>query len=348
MLLVFFEQANPQMPWILFITLIVLGLIFWWALEKRQRKTHPVAAGLQTTITLPHEQEFELYHNVLSLCSMKSRLCMAELGIPYKSHHIDLIETGSYENIRAKLLNANPAGTVPVLVHNGHPIYESHEQIRYAARYAPKDSPILVPPERELQQEMEMWIDRSSITKDPIENIKQSAANAVVGQTLPLFCTMIEKIPYFRIFEGFLFHFDKFRPMMFTLLKLRGIQSIHKIKPVAKLILETREALFIHLAALEQQLDKSGGPWLLGQQFSLADVSWLAIFERLRQADSVDVFLQPSRYPNVTTYWQRLTARPAYTQAILNHSHPVIDHGREALVQAKADDREVRQCLEGA
>jgi hypothetical protein len=28
-------------------------------------------------------------------------------------------------------LNINPAGTVPVLVHKEHPIYESHEQIVY-------------------------------------------------------------------------------------------------------------------------------------------------------------------------------------------------------------------------
>ena len=27
------------------------------------------------------------------------------------------------------LTNVNPAGTVPVLVHRGHPVYESHEQV---------------------------------------------------------------------------------------------------------------------------------------------------------------------------------------------------------------------------
>jgi len=66
--------------------------------------------GFQADISLPFDQEFELYHNALSLCSMKSRLCMSELQIDYKSHHIDLIETGCYENIRkpssAVILNA--------------------------------------------------------------------------------------------------------------------------------------------------------------------------------------------------------------------------------------------------
>ena len=72
----------------------------WWAWENAHRTTHPVPHGHRPEIELPYEQEFELYHNALSICSMKARVCMAELRIPYKSHHIDLIETGAYENIR--------------------------------------------------------------------------------------------------------------------------------------------------------------------------------------------------------------------------------------------------------
>ena len=121
--------------------LLILAFGAWLFFESRRRKRHPVEPGLQEDITFPHTQEFELYHNALSLCSMKSRVCLAELGIPYEGHHIDLIETGFYQNIRPDLLDVNPAGTVPVLLHHGHPIYESHEQIRYAADHAPGTSP---------------------------------------------------------------------------------------------------------------------------------------------------------------------------------------------------------------
>ena len=55
----------------------------WWAWENRRRRRHPVPEGHQPDVEISHEQEFELYHNALSLCSMKSRVCMAELGIPY-------------------------------------------------------------------------------------------------------------------------------------------------------------------------------------------------------------------------------------------------------------------------
>jgi glutathione S-transferase len=336
------------MIWISIFGLGALGLVGWWALEKTRRKTHPVPAGYQADLEFPHEQEFELYHNALSLCSMKSRVCMAELGIPYKSHPIDLIETGCYENIRPRLLSVNPGGTVPVLLHNGHPIYESHEQIRYAARFAPAGRPSLIPDDPIAKAEMEEWIDLSSLTEDPIHNADKTAGNAVPGQTLPLFCTMIEKIPYHRILEGLLFHFDKMRPVLFLVLKFRGIENIHKLPPAVEAIAKTREHLRRQLGPLESRLEKSGGPWILGEQYTLADVSWLVIFERLRQASCEEVFLDVEDRTQIAEYWKRLQARPAYAEAILGHSHPLIEHGRRRIAEVKATSPAVRVCLEGA
>jgi len=318
-----------------------------WAIENRRRRRRSVRPGFQSDIELPFEERFELYHNALSLCSMKSRLCLAELQIPYKSHHIDLIETGFYENIRAPFLRVNPAGTVPVLVHEGHPIYESHEQIRYAARHAPETSSSLIPDDPGLRAEMEEWIDRSSLTQDPIHNGDLSAGNAAPGQTLPLFATMIEEIPYWRIFEGLLFHFDKFRPLLFTMLKVRGIAKIGRIRPLAAAIARSRKEMSTHLDALEEKLEKTGGPWLLGDEYTLADVSWLVIFERLRQADAVAVFMGENLRPATAAYWTRLQARPAYRTAILDQSHPLIEYGRKRIVDAKAASEDVRLCLEG-
>jgi glutathione S-transferase len=303
--------------------------------------------GLQSQIELPFEQEFELYHNALSLCSMKTRVCLAELQIPYKSHHIDLIETGCYENIRKPFLKINPAGTVPVLVHNGHPVYESHEQIRYAARHAPATSPGLIPESAELASEMERWVDLSSLTDDPLTQGELSAGNAIPGQTLPLFATMIEKIPYRNIFVGFLFHFDKRRPLMFTLMKLRGLQALAKIPPFSKLLALSRKQMHTHLDALETQLRESGGPWILGTFFSLADVSWLVIFERLRQADCLPVFAAADQRPACAAYWEKLKARPSYRQAILEHDHPLIAHGTQRIRQVKAESPAMLELLEG-
>jgi len=95
---------------------------------------------------------------------MKVRLCLSELAIPYKNHHVDLIETGFYENVRRDFKRINPGCTVPVLVHNGHPVYESHEQIRYAASQTEADVKTLLPDDAQKRATMDRWIDLSSLT----------------------------------------------------------------------------------------------------------------------------------------------------------------------------------------
>jgi glutathione S-transferase len=329
------------------VVLILAAAVGWWAFENARRKAHPVPPGYQPAIVLPHEQEFELYHNALSLCSMKTRVGLAELGIPYRSHPIDLIETGAYENIRRHFLVVNPGGTVPVLVHEGHPVYESHEQIRYAADHAPPGSAPLVPENAAAREEMQRWVDRSSITEDPLNQGDASAGNAVPGLTVPLFAAMIERIPWWRILEGVLFHYDRRRPFVFLALKWRGLEKLGALAPAVKVLAQSRRQMGAHLDALEKQLDESGGPWILGETFSLADVGWLAIFERLAQLDTLHVFAGEGRRPECAAYWERLRGRPSYRAAILDHPHPTITYGTGRIREAKAVDPALRAALEG-
>lgn len=333
---------------VLGITGIVIGtLLVAWFVEYRRRDPHPVGDGLQADIDLPHDQEFELYHNALSVCSMKVRVCMAELQIPYKSHHIDLIETGAFETTRASFRRINPAGTVPVLVHNGHPIYQSHEQIRYASRHCPSGVSPLVPEDPDLFRLMDEWIDRSSLTVSPLDNMAASAGNSVPGQTFPLFATMIEKIPFWRIVEGLLFHHNKRLPMLFVALKLKGLDLLGSDSFLSKVFADSRQHMHEHLDALEQQLTNSDGPWIIGTQYTLADVSWLVIFERLLQAAVIDIFVNDDTRPACAAYWRRLQERPAYRTAILDHAHPIITYGTNRLYATKAADPALRELLEG-
>jgi glutathione S-transferase len=326
---------------------IIAACLSWWAWERSRRRTHPVPPGLRRDISLPFEQEFELYHNALSLCSMKMRVCLAELQIPYRSHPIDLIETGAYETLSRRFLAVNPAGTVPVLVHRGHPVYESHEQIRYAAAHAPSGPPSLVPEDPALRAQMERWIDRSSLTEDPLEHGDESAGNAVPGLTLPIFAAMIEHIGVAKIFEGLLFHFDRKRPLMFMLFKAAGLERFGRLSLVAGLIARSRRQMDRHLDALEAQLGESGGPWILGESFSLSDVSWLVILERLAQADALHVFVGEGLRPACAAYWKALQARPAYRQGILEHPHPLIAYGTQRIRRVKAADPLLAAVLEG-
>lgn len=329
------------------VAIALLGLASWYLYEKSQRKTFAVPPGLQAEIALPHEDEWELYHNALSLCSKKTRLCMAELGLPYRSHHIDLVETGSYEVLGRRFLAVNPGGTVPVLVHRGHPIYESHEQIRYAAENAPAGAKALIPEEPALLSEMQVWIDRSSLFgDDPIAHASESAGNAVPGLTVPLFAAMMEEIPWSRPLEGLLFHRFKQRPLMFLAFKRSGIAKLAEMGPAKAAIQRCLREMHRHLDALEQQLEKTGGPFILGEPYTLADVSWTVIFDRLREADSIHAFTDDGKRPAVTAYWERLRGRPSYREAIEEHDHPVVKRGLERIRAAKQKNPELRRALE--
>jgi glutathione S-transferase len=330
----------------MWLLLAIGAALVWYAWERSQRRTSAMSGGLHPELELPWEAEFELYHNALSLCSKKVRVCLAELGIDYRSHHIHLIETGAYENIGRAFLAVNPAGIVPVLVHRGHPIYESHDIIRYAADRSPHPGPSLVPSDPAREAEMQRWVDCASLVgDDPIAGAAESAGNAVPGLTVPLFAAMLVEIPYWRILEGLLFHRLKQRPLLFLGMKTAGLRRLHK-GPAARIIASCARHMATHLDALEAQFARSGGPWILGDEFTLADVSWVPIFDRLLEADSLHCFVADGKRPLTSAYWERLRKRPSYEQAIALQGHPTIERGSERLRQAKRDDPALRAALE--
>ncbi len=310
----------------------------WYVREKSRRRTHPMEGGLHAEIALPHRAPFELWHNAFSLCSKKVRMCLAELGIEHASHHIDLVETGGYQTLSREFLAVNPAGLVPVLVHDGHPIYESHEIIRYAAAHG-RGGVSLVPHWTAEAEAMEHWIRKSSLTgDDPVRGIDESAGNCVPGLTIPLFAAMIADIPVTKIFEGLLFHRLKGRPMFFLALKAAGLKRLPALKPVVKVIRDSRVQMERHLDDLEAHFAGHAGAWIVGAQFTLADVSWAVIFDRLREADWTEVLENPRR-PRLADWWTRIRERPAYRTAMLGElEHPLVKRGSGRIVERKAFD----------
>ena len=177
----------------------LVGLVVfvgWWVYERSRRRTRPMSPGLHPEIDLPHAQEWEIYQNQISLCSKKLRVCMEELALPHASHSVDLIETGSYENLSRRFLKINPGFTVPVLVHDGHPVYESHEQIVYAAEHAGPLGEQLLGATPEIRQEVEHQVDFGALKGDPLGGGPDRAGDSAPGLTIPIFATMIAYIPY--------------------------------------------------------------------------------------------------------------------------------------------------------
>ena len=64
----------------------------------------------------------ELYHSTHSTCSQKVRICLAEKGLAWTGHHLNLRR---FDQLKSEFLALNPAGLVPVLVDGGQVLTES-------------------------------------------------------------------------------------------------------------------------------------------------------------------------------------------------------------------------------
>ncbi len=337
----------PLLAYIL-IALIGFGLV-WFIVEKRRRRTHPVQGGIDRSISLPHSEPLELYSNSFSHCSRKCRLVLAELGLAAKHHSIDLIETGWYQTISPAYLKINPSGLVPTLVHNGHPIFESDDILAFAAKLAGPDAPNLIPDSAELQSRMQDWLDFCTISSaDAMDGMEAKAGACIPGLTLPMFVSTIQYVPLRNILVGFLFHFDKKRPALFTAAKLLGLRRMMTLKPLLQMMHQSRDHMRAHLQTLENALAKADGDWILGDQFSLADITLSCLLLRLDETGWLTWFEQTAHIEQVTDYYRRLQARPAWTEAISDHAHPIVTRAKIDLSSAVDADPSLGERIYGA
>jgi glutathione S-transferase len=105
-----------------------------------------------------------LYHYGLSNCSQKVRIVLAEKGLGWTNHHVDLTKgehaTESYRRI-------NPNGVVPTLVHDGTIVIESSDIMEHLDEHFP-DPPLRPTDERELAR-MRQWIARQESIQRPLQ-----------------------------------------------------------------------------------------------------------------------------------------------------------------------------------
>jgi glutathione S-transferase len=328
------------------VIILLAALGAWYVFERQRRRTHPVKGGLHPGIALPHDAAFELYGNAFSHCSRKTRLVMAELDIPFVHKPIDLIETGSYQTLSPDYLKVNPSGLIPTLVHNGHPVYESDDIMAYVAAQAAPGMPALVPSDPMLRQRMDGWIAFGNLSSHaPTADMEQRIGACVPALTLPLFITSVRYIPLHRILHGFLFHPDKARPLFFALGRVLGLKRMLSLNPIRQMIGRGRRHMASHLKKIDDALGETGGPWILGAQFSLADITLACVLLRLEETGFLASYLERGGLERVDAYYQRLKARPSWKAAILDITHPIIIQGARDLRAARVRDQEIAQML---
>ena len=264
-----------------------------------------------------------------------------------------------------------------MLLHHGHPIYESHEQIAYIdAQLGASSAPRLVPDAAshpDEAAECQRWVHLSSMTDFTPAGPAKTLGNCIPPITFPLFVQMMRKVDTEQIQYGLDHHPIKDRPRTFMAFKQGGIE-VFRDGPFHDAVRGARDAMRAHLVTLSEQLQASGGPFLLGSDLCLGDVGMMSIMERLRVTDNeflwagleavekcvaglrlccgccaADVWLSVvcmAVCGCVCRYWAALQQRRSYQDALVAHSHPNVVFGEAEIKAAKAEHEWYRKVFE--
>jgi glutathione S-transferase len=234
----------------------------------------------------------ELYHNINSVCAQKVRVALAEKGLEYREHLIDL-RGGQFDPAYMKL---NPNAVVPTLVHDGRPVIESSVILYYLDEAFPQ--PSLMP-------------------RDPHQRAAVRLYNKLIDEYVHNSCTILTFATAFRPWFAGL----SGEQIDARLAKSPSRKRSEYKRDVALHGLESkfvREALEWHLKLLEaMDAALERGPWLAGEQFSLADAAVIPYILRL------DLLKLDGLFGERTKAWySRMRERPSVKKEMLERMTP--------------------------
>ena len=233
-----------------------------------------------------------LYHHDKSTCSQKVRICLAEKGIAWDSRPVDLLNA---ENLSPEYLAINPNGVVPAFVHDGRPIIESTVMCEYVDEVWPHD-PKLSPDDPVARAEMRAWL--RFIDEVPSMAIRVPSFQNVF---LERFKAMSEE--EYAAFRDQ----NTLRREFFMRLNRTGFSDAEYDNSIRQLDLT--------VARMEQALAK--GVWLVGSQYTIADICVAPLFQRMEDLGMADSW---ANAPQVSDWFARMKARPAYQAAFYEGS----------------------------
>jgi len=205
----------------------------------------------------------ELYHTAHSTCSQKVRMCLAEKGMPHPdkdwtAHEIDL---GKFDHLTPEYLKINPNGVVPAFVHDGVVLIESSAIVEYLD---------------------EVFVEPKLTPEDPVGRAKMRAWMRYIEEVptvavrVPSFANLFAPMRYTDYSdEKFSKHADRLP------LRKRFYQRMTKRGFCADDISYAKEQIRQTCERIDQAILSEGGPWIMGQQFTLADVLVAPLIDRM-------------------------------------------------------------------
>lgn len=304
--------------------------------------------------TAGESPRFELYHMFLSLCSYKLRTTLAEKEAAYFSHDVDIFppEIQNYypEYVKLRLEGREDKTGDLVSGYTGRSSAETEG-------FDPCVVPTLVDHEAGLvvANSKRICIYLDSVLDTGTKLLPDDLKDEIVRQM-----DIVDRTPHVAALYGA--HPDEdVRPAFlrdFMLVvhdqKIAKCQENmalagddpeliaayeHKIakEAAAKQFVRTeadmREAIQEFrdiIAQLDKDLEATGGEWLFGDRFTLADVFWACSLYRMRWLGLGYIFESedsPQYSPRVSAYCRRLMERPSFRSSVIDWPmHPPSEH----------------------
>lgn len=227
----------------------------------------------------------ELYNTAVSTCSQKVRLALAEKELDFVDRQVSLKDN---EQLSDWYLALNPNGVVPTLVHDGKAVIDSSVINEYLDEVFPRAP--LSPPDAHGRARMRAW--RQYIDEVPTHAIRIPSFNAFIvpqwGKDRRWAETRVAKSPL--------------RKSLYRRLGPTGYPQEDLDEALEKL----RQAVERMEGSLKD------GPWLVGTQFTLADVSMIPNIVRLADLGLERLW---GDSPRVAEWFGRARQRPSFDKA---------------------------------
>jgi glutathione S-transferase len=253
---------------------------------------------------------FTLYNAPQSTCSQRVRFVLNAKRLPFSEVKLDLL---AGDQLKPDYLALNPNGVVPTLDHDGAIVIDSSVIIEYLDEIAP--SPVSFSP-REPALRARMRALMRFIDEMPAAAVRVPTFNLAF---LPRFAAMTE--------EEFL-AFAQSKPLRKEFMLAMGRKGFPQ-----KDMDSAMERLRRTYERMDAEIEKSGGPWLLGADLSLADIALMPAIVRMADlgcdGDWQDL-------PRVQRWYEAIRAQSAfaptyYAGSLLTERFP---HLRQAEKQA--------------
>ncbi len=237
----------------------------------------------------------ELYHHGSSVCAGKVRFVLSEKGLEWKGHYLDILKGDQFAPEYMKL---NPKAVVPTLIHDGQVILESTvicEYLDEVFREPPLMAPGAVP-----RAKTRLW------TKAVDEDLHPACAELTFAS-----CHghIIRRLPPDK-YKQFL---DSTPPLSVTAKWHERKKQIVALGTGAPGLAQTFKLYDRYLQKMEDALGEH--KWLVGNEFSLADVALAPYVNRLDMLGMSEMWTLDR--PRVTEWFERIRSRRSFRPSFL-------------------------------